>query len=102
VKNIQVIDAARNAVFDVFAATEDEFALIFPPDQDVVFIDEVCARADAAQLQTALAALWKRRIPKREVLGIHGTLFYEHEHKKIYYPTRRDEDAQNPDGTRLR
>jgi hypothetical protein len=24
------------------------------------------------------------------------------EHKKAYYPTRRDEDAVNPDGTRLR
>jgi hypothetical protein len=102
VKNIQVIDAAENAVFDVFAATEDEFALIFPADQDVAFIDEVCARVDATQLQTALAALWTRRIPKREAFGIHGTLFYEHEHKKIYYPTRRDEDAQNPDGTPLR
>jgi len=24
------------------------------------------------------------------------------EHKKAYYPTRRDEEAVNPDGTRLR
>ena len=101
-KNIQVIDAAQNAVFDVFAATDDEFALIFPPDQDVAFIDEVCARVDATELETALAALWARRIPKREALGIQGTLYYEHEHKKVYYPTRRDEDARSPDGRPLR
>ena len=34
-KNIQVIDGARNCVYDIFAATEEEFALIFPADQDV-------------------------------------------------------------------
>lgn len=25
-----------------------------------------------------------------------------HEHKKAYHPTRRDEEAVNPDGSRLR
>jgi hypothetical protein len=28
-KNIQVIDGAANAVYDIFAATAEEFALIF-------------------------------------------------------------------------
>jgi O-acetyl-ADP-ribose deacetylase (regulator of RNase III) len=31
-----------------------------------------------------------------------GLLFYELEHKKAYYPTRKDEEAVNPDGTGLR
>ena len=43
-----------------------------------------------------------RRIPKINVNGIHGLLFYENERKKPYYPTRRDEEAINPDGTPLR
>ena len=46
--------------------------------------------------------LWRRRIAKADANGIHGLLFYESNHKKIYYPTRRDEEAANPDGTRLR
>ncbi|WP_457394572.1 hypothetical protein [Roseateles sp. P5_E1] len=101
-KNIQVIDGADNAVYDIFAATDDEFAMIFPAGQDVAFIDEVMARAPEAGLDHAFAAVWQRRVAKVEVNGIHGVLFYEMAHKKRYYPTRRDEDAINPDGTRLR
>jgi hypothetical protein len=29
-KNIMVIDGAENCVYDVFAAPDDDFALIFP------------------------------------------------------------------------
>ncbi len=101
-RNIQVIDAAANCVYDVFAATDEEFALIFPTGQDVAFIDEVMARGPLEQLAEAFTRIWKRRIPKRDATGIHGMLFYELEHKKQYYPTRRDEEAINPDGTRLR
>jgi hypothetical protein len=35
-------------------------------------------------------------------MGIHGLLFYGLENKKQYYPTRKDQEAVNPDGTRLR
>jgi len=102
-KNIQVIDGAANSVYDVFAATDEEFDLIFPAGQDVAFIDEVVARAASPQqLDDAFSRIWERRLPKRDAIGIHGLLFYELEHKKPYYPTRRDEDAVNPDGTRLR
>lgn len=101
-KNIQVIDGAQNCVYDIFAATDEEFSVIFPTDQDVAFIDEVLARAPAEVLQEALAKVWTRRLRKAEAEGIHGTLFYELEHKKVYYPNRRDEEARNPDGSRLR
>jgi hypothetical protein len=101
-KNIQVVDGALNAVYDIFAATDDEFALIFPTGQDVAFIDEVMARGPKDSLNAAFKRIWGRRIPKCEAMGIHGLLFYELEHKKQYYPTRRDEEARNPDGTRLR
>ncbi len=101
-KNIQVIDGAINCVFDIFAATDEEFALIFPAGQDVAFIDEVRARADTTALDEAFCNIWRRRLPKINVNGIHGLLFYESGHKKVYYPTRRDEEAINPDGTRLR
>jgi hypothetical protein len=101
-KNIQVIDGAENCVYDVFAASEEEFSLIFPEGQDVAFSDEVFERGNEETLIETFNNIWKRRIPKREVLGIHGVLFYGFEDKKQYYPTRRDEEAINPDGTRLR
>jgi hypothetical protein len=101
-KNIQVIDGAQNSVYDVFGATEEEFALIFPEGQDIAFIDEVMARGPKKKLEEAFARIWDRRIPKRDAMGIHGILFYELEHKKQYYPTRRDEEAVNPNGSSLR
>ena len=101
-KNIQVIDGAVNCVYDIFQATDLEFSVIFPEGQNVAFIDEVYARGGKELLDQAFKAIWERRIPKSEVHGIHGLLFYELEAKKVYYPTRKDEEACNPNGSRLR
>lgn len=101
-KNIQVIDGAVNCVYDVFVATDEEFNLIFPPGQDIAFIDEVYASGEARQVDQAFERIWRRRVRKAEVQGIHGTLFYDLEVKKPYYPTRSDEEAVNPDGSALR
>ncbi|WP_371766342.1 hypothetical protein [Massilia sp.] len=101
-KNIQVFDGAENAVYDIFAATDEEFALIFPDGTDVAFIDEVYQKQPSQTLDAAFTEIWRRRVPKRQAMGIHGILFYEFEHKKAYYPTRRDEEAVNLNGSRLR
>lgn len=101
-KNIQVIDDAINCVYDIFGATEAEFGIIFPHGTDIAFIDEVFDREDEGRLHQALNEIWKRRIPKKEVQGIHGVLFYGNEDKKEFYPDRTDEGARNPDGSRLR
>ena len=102
-KNIQIIDGAVNCVYDIFAATDEEFALIFPEGQDIAFIDEVYGRGgDDAALSKAFEALWTRRVVKAQAMGIHGQLFYDLNEKKPFYPTRRDEEAENPGGYRLR
>ena len=101
-KNIQIIDGASNSVYDIFAASEEEFSLIFPDGQDIAFIGEVMARGPEQVLDQAFSRIWSRRVPKINAMGIHGILFYELEHKKQYYPTRRDEEAVNPDGSQLR
>lgn len=101
-KNIQIIDGAKNCVYDIFAASDEEFALIFPNGTDIAFIDEVYARGDKKKLDAAFNNIWSRPVQKIQVQGIHGILFYELEEKKIYYPSRRDQEAINPDGTRLR
>src|SRR5580704_8199838 len=102
IRNIQVIDGAQNCVYDIFSATQSEFSLIFPAGQDVAFIDEVIARGSSEELNAAFENIWRRRIAKKEAMGIHGLLFYELERKKVYYRTRRDEEAVNPDGSCLR
>lgn len=52
-KNIQIIDGAVNAAFDIFQATEHEFNLIFPSHQDIAFIDEVDERENSEILDLA-------------------------------------------------
>lgn len=89
-------------VYDIFAATDEEFSLIFASGTDVAFINEVYQKQQAHVLDSAFTEIWKRRVPKHQAMGIHGILFYECDHKKVYYPTRRDEEAVNPDGSRLR
>lgn len=74
-KNIQVFDRADNAVYDIFAATDEEFDLIFPDGNDVAFIDEVYQKQPEAILDTAFNAIWERRVPKHQAMGIHGILF---------------------------
>ena len=103
-KNIQIIDGAENTVYDIFASSDADFALIFPPGEDVAFIDDVIVRHKARKpiLNAALQRIWKRRLRKRDANGIHGILFYQLAHKKKYYPTRRDEEAVNPGGKLLR
>lgn len=76
-KNIQVINGADNSVYDIFVATEEEFLLIFPECQDTAFIKEILARVPDSELGAAFTSIWKRRIPKSQVTGIHGILFYE-------------------------
>jgi hypothetical protein len=101
-KNIQVVDGALNCVYDVFAASEDDYLLLFPNDSDIAFVEDFEVRPDIASVTEALKRLWAHRVPKAHANGIHGTLFYGLSEKRQFYPTRRDEEAMNPDGTKLR
>jgi hypothetical protein len=76
--------------------------LSFPGGQDIAFIDEVTARGPEEGLNAAFSNIWKRRVPQAKAMGIHGVLFYGLKHKKQYYPSRKDEDAINPNGSLLR
>jgi hypothetical protein len=101
-KNIQVIDGAENCVYDIFAAPDDVFDLVFAPGTDVAFVEELQQRPDADRIFEALGTIWAHRVPKVQAQGIHGTLFYGLIRKRKYYPTLRDEEAMNPNGSRLR
>jgi len=90
-KNIQIIDGAANATFSVFRATDEEFAAIFPDGRDMELVDDLVERLGEEAAGSVLAPLWNRPILKRDVLGIHGTLFYDNEHRREYIPPSKRE-----------
>ncbi|MEZ8101093.1 hypothetical protein [Vibrio bivalvicida] len=99
-KNIQIIDDAINATYDIFSATDEEFSVLFPANTNIAFIEDI--DSDNLVVKQTLKNLWGRRVRKCDVQGIHGAIFYGLEDKKDYYPTLIDEEACNPDGSKLR
>jgi hypothetical protein len=95
-KNIQVVDGAVNCEFPIYAATNEEFGTIFPGlDQDLEIVEDFIARVGEDRADAILGAIWGRRINKKSALGIHGTLFYEKEEERAYFPaSRREADWQ--------
>jgi hypothetical protein len=90
-KNIQIIDGAVNATFSVFQATEEEFVAIFPEGRDMELVEELIERLGEDVAGSVLKPLWNRPILKRDALGIHGTLFYDNEHRRERIPPSKRE-----------
>jgi hypothetical protein len=89
-KNIQVFDRAENATFSIFQATDEEFAALFPsPGQDMEFIEDCKVDID-------MSSIWERPILKRDAMGIHGSLFFEFEDRKKYYPATKSDVDWDP------
>jgi len=92
-KNIQVIDGANNCRYPIYSATELDFATFFPnPEQDVAFVEEFIKATGQKKAKEILNRLWSNEQNKKDVHGIHGTLFYESLHKKPYYPDRTEKN----------
>ena len=97
-KNIMVIDGAINCAYDIFGASEELFAAIFPGDgQNIEFIEDFLKRYPNGEFDQEFSEMWEKRVEKRDVLGIDGILFYELENKKIFYPNKRDSDIGRAD-----
>ena len=97
-KNIQVIDGAYNASYDIWTISDELFQLIFPNEgQNIEFIEDFTertwSRLSTSEQKRLYAEWWSRPVPKSEVQGIHGTLFYElKEAKAGYYPNKKESD----------
>ena len=90
-KNVQIIDAAQNATFSVFQATDEEFAAIFPGDQDMELVEDCIARVGEQRAGAILSGIWDRPILKSQAHGIHGTLFYGWSGRRAYLPESKRE-----------
>jgi len=96
-KNVQIIDGADNCTYSIYAFTDEEFLKIFPaPRQDVEFIEDAQERLGTEALDEALDKVWTRSVKKPDVVGIHGTLFYELDKKKRFYPSKSERDVAGP------
>lgn len=90
-KNIQVIDDAVNARYAIYAVTDEEFATLFPDEgQDVEFIEDVIHRLGEDRTGELMSPVWERLVPKPQVNGIHGTLFYGLSGKRKFYENKRE------------
>jgi hypothetical protein len=77
----------------VYAFTDEEFSVFFPePGQNVEFIEDVVARIGDEELGKIQRPIGQRLVEKSQIVGIHGTLFYQLAHKKKYYPTKKEEE----------
>jgi hypothetical protein len=91
-KNIQIIDGADNATYSIFQATEEEFKQLFPKiGQDIEIIEDYVKRVGEPEATRALSNIWERPVYKRDVKGIHGTLFYDYGKKAKYLPKSKRE-----------
>ena len=92
VKNIQIIDGAVNATYNLFQATDAEFAEIFPGSgQDIEVVEDYVRRVGEDEARKTLSKVWERPIYKHDVKGIHGTLYYDYKEKARYLPESRRE-----------
>lgn len=92
-KNIQLIDGADNAAYDIYAIPDEDFDLMFPNGQDIEFVEDFFKRLGSKRADEIYRACWTRRVVKPEVQGIHGTLFVGlKKQKEKHYPTKRFSD----------
>lgn len=103
-KNIQVIDGADNCHYPIYKIEEKHFILIFPDGQDIEFIDDFYKRIGKSKEEKKkwdklFEEMWKNRVDKKLINGIHGTLFYDTDwnermkRKKEFYPTKKEKEA---------
>jgi len=86
-----------NCTYHIYAFTDEQFALLFPEEgQDIEFIEDVWERLSRKQRKRAFSGAWSRPVRKPDAQGIHGTLFYQLEYKKKFYPSKRESDVAGP------
>lgn len=93
-KNIQIIDGAQNSVFEIYAIPDALFSVLFPKGADVAFAKECSKKIPKSD--NRLKALYKKRLNKKSVQGIHGTLHLDSSLvEPKFFPTRRESEVTN-------
>ena len=85
-KNIQIIDGADNCTFSIFQATDREFRRSFPAVDRISSSPNSSSNASVPRGSAVLTPIWERPIAKKDVKGLHGTLFYGFQSRKPLLP----------------
>ena len=77
VKNIEIVRSAEGAESELFAATDEEFAVFFRPGENVAFLERVAQWVPKVQLYATLSRVLARPVVPGPGIATHGVLFYE-------------------------
>lgn len=91
-KNIQIIDGADNCTYDIFEVNDSDFIKIFPDDADIEFSSDLYIRLGQEEYKAITSRIWINRADKKNISGLHGTLFFNLDFKKKYYPTKKESE----------
>ena len=92
-KNILIIDGADNCAYDVYTISDEDFFIIFPGEgQDVEFNSDLESRLGEEGIIELHKRLWSKPVNKKEIVGLHGTIFYGLDNKKKYYPSKKESE----------
>lgn len=95
-KNIQVIDGADNCAYSIYRISDEVFFEIFNGEgQDIAFVEDLFYRLGEMKASEVLAKCWSRLVEKQDVVGIHGTLFFQLEFKRTFYPNLKEKDLDD-------
>ncbi len=96
-KNIQVIDGADNCAFSICLVDDKDFKAIFPArGQDIEFAEDLAKRIGNKRAGELIIRSTTRRIRKKDAMGIHGTLFFQMDSRRKYFPNKRENDIDRP------
>ncbi|MBT2739992.1 hypothetical protein [Bacillus sp. ISL-77] len=89
--NVQIIDGAINSVFEIYNINEEQFNIIFPNGTDVAFTSDFPYLEDHEDFWSLF---YSRRVDKKKVEGIHGTIHLKgSDAVKEDFPNRKETDA---------
>ena len=90
-KNVEFVDDALNCTFDIFQFTDSEYLEVFPNGIDMEFIQDLLERLGKERVDLIMTKVWKRRIERANVNGVHGVLFYGeiNYRKKSFFPLKK-------------
>ncbi len=95
-KNVQVIDGALNSTFDIFEVPDDLFQLMFPGNTDIAFADEVDKVFQRKGGNENWNTVYSRKVDKKQVIGIHGTLHLTEDNSiKKSFQTRKESEVSD-------
>lgn len=94
-KNVQIIDGARNSTYEIYQVPDDLFDLMFPNGTDIAFLDDAEKRFEEMGMDDSVwEAVYRNRVDKRRVVGIHGTLHLPGSVvSKEYFPTLKEAEV---------